>query len=447
MVALPSGRAAYVNNFAALQAAIRPQLTHATGDPRNVMVLADTISSTSVGYWSGLGTSYIDERPGTANASNHGNIFSALFVPDGEPAPGSDPDGWWPEGMLHEMSHNLGAVGRHAPHASGYGHCWDGYDLMCYADGPAPAHAMTYACPRIAGVMTQVYDCGGDDYFNVAPSAGTYLADNWNLYDNAYLGGCAALAPVCGGTGAATAPAPPVATAEPQVQGVARVALRLTAATGGWINSPTSYVYQWERSDGAAWAGVPGAAGPAYVPTTADTGRRLRVRVIARNADGDTAAYSAPTVPVAGAEPVLAPGPGLQANPPLPPPVDDPSATPTRGRATLTVAAGRGRGRRLGTIAFAVSAGRLKSTPSRLRLARGRYEVRLCTTAGTTASTPRCVRRRLSVKRTSRLRPPALIVRVPAGSRGRASYTVTAVGRLFSARTARRLTAGVLLRR
>ena len=48
--------------------------------------------------------------------------------------------------------------------------------------------------------MSQVYDCGGDDYFNVAPAAGTYLADHWNLYDNRFLAACADAAPACGGT-------------------------------------------------------------------------------------------------------------------------------------------------------------------------------------------------------------------------------------------------------
>jgi hypothetical protein len=437
VVALPSGRAAYVDNFPALQSAVRRRLTHSTGDPRNVMVLADTISSAPVGRWSGLGTSYVDERPGSVNASNRGNIFSALFVPDGEPAPGANPDGWWPEGMLHEMTHNLGAVGDSAPHASGYGHCWDGYDLMCYADGPSPRHAMTYPCARIAGVMTQVYDCGGDDYFNVAPAAGTYLAESWNVFDNAYLGGCAAVAPACGGTGAGTVPAPPVATADPVLQGVARLGSTLAADAGRWINAPASYAFQWERGDGATWAAIPGAVGRTHSAGAADLGRRLRVRVIAQNGDGSTAAYSAPSGPVTGD----GGGQGPRAGGRTPA-----RATPTRGRTTLKVAAGRGRGRRLGTVAFAVAAGRLKATPSRLRLARGRYELRLCTTAGATASRPRCVHRRLSVRRAGRRRLPALSVPVPTGSRGRASYTVTAVGRPFAARTARRPTAGVLLR-
>ena len=58
---------------------------------------------------------------------------------------------------------------------------------MCYDDGGLPSVPMT-SCAEIAGVMNQVYDCGSDDYFNVAPAAGSYLATHWNVYDNAYLG-------------------------------------------------------------------------------------------------------------------------------------------------------------------------------------------------------------------------------------------------------------------
>ena len=105
--------------------------------------------------------------------------------------------------------------------------------VMCYPDDPA-APAMTYPCPRIPGVMSQVYDCGGDDYFNVAPAAGTYLADHWNLYDNRFLAACADAAPACGGTTALqTNPQPPVSTTQPAITGEARVGSVLTALAGG----------------------------------------------------------------------------------------------------------------------------------------------------------------------------------------------------------------------
>ena len=139
VVALPGPRASYANDLAALKAAVRLQAPATVGQ-RNVVVLADRMSSSPAGYWSGIGESYVDES--TSAPHSQGGLFAALWVPDLEPAPGADPDGWWAEGMLHEMTHNLGAVGDSAPHSSGYGHCYDGYDVMCYHDHPA-APAMT----------------------------------------------------------------------------------------------------------------------------------------------------------------------------------------------------------------------------------------------------------------------------------------------------------------
>ena len=35
----------------------------------------------------------------------------------------------------HELTHTMGAVQPTAPHKTDKGHCWDGQDDMCYADG------------------------------------------------------------------------------------------------------------------------------------------------------------------------------------------------------------------------------------------------------------------------------------------------------------------------
>jgi hypothetical protein len=122
-----------------------------------------------------------------------------------------------------------------------------------------------------------------------------------------------------------------------------------------------------------------------------------------------------------------------------------PAARKPKGRAALKVAVGRGKGKRLGTIAFRVSGGKLRSSRTKVRLAKGRYELALCTTAGASSTTPRCVTRRVTVKGRS-FKLPALAVRMAAGVEGRATYSVTAVGRLFAARTAKRPRLGVALR-
>jgi hypothetical protein len=446
VVPLPLERIHYEDDFDLLEAAVRTQLTHAAGHRRNVVVFADSLSSLPPGQWWGLGSTWLDDRPGAANISNQGDLFSALWIPDGEPLPAPGADGWWPEGMLHEMTHNLGAVQDSAPNASLAGHCTDGSDVMCYDDGGLPF--VPGVCAEIEGVMTQVYDCGNDDYFNVSPPAGSYLAMKWNVYDNAYLGSCFALAPACGAEGTAI-PNPPVATADPTVQGTAAVGRVLTANTGTWINDPDTWDLQWQVGDGTTWTDVPGATQGSYPVSDLDAGLRLRIQVVATNRDGSTAAYSAPTGVVTGgggSTGVVTSVPaGTQ---PLPtgtslPPV---AAAPASGRAALKIAVGKGRGRRLGTVAFSVAAGRLQAKRTKLELPKGRYDVRLCTTAGASTTTPRCVSKRLRVKRARRVATPALSVAVPAGTTGRATYTVTAIGRLFAARTAKRPAVGLLLR-
>jgi hypothetical protein len=436
VVALPGTRASYAMNLTALATAVAAEVPAVEGQ-RNVVVLADQMSSAPAHNWYGVGQYRDDERPGSINVNNLGGYFSALWVPDAEPLPAGSGTGWWAEGFLHEMTHNLGAVGSHAPHASTEGHCYDEWDLMCYDDGGLP-QPLTYGCPDIPGVMRQVYDCGGDDYFNVAPTSG-YLVSNFNVYDNRFLASCTEAAPACGGTIVPDSnPQPPVATTQPAVSGDARVGAVLSASPGGWANAPTGYAYQWEQSDGLGWTAVPGAADSTYAVTPADLGRRLRVRVIATNADGSSAAYSGATAVVEGAAPAIAPAVAAE---PATTATAKPAAAPSRGRATLKIARGRGAGKRLGTIDFQVTGGRLLAMPARVKLARGSYQLRLCTTAGGS----RCAKRTLKVARSSVARLPRLSLSVPAGTTGRVTYTVRATRGVFSALTAKRPSAGLLL--
>ncbi len=432
VVALPGPQSKYSSRDLDVLKADVGAVVPAIYGERNVIVLADRLSN--AGGWYGIGESWLTETNSAPH--NAGGLFSALWVPDALAAPGAGAtSGWWPEGLLHELTHNLGAVGPTAPHSSLYGHCYDGRDVMCYDDGGLP-QPLTTGCPLIPGVMNQVFDCGGDDYFNVAPAAGTYLATKWNTYNSRYLASCVEAAPACGGTTVPDSnPQPPVSTTQPVVSGEARAGATLTASTGGWTNAPTAYDYQWERSDGFSWTAVPGATGTSYPLTGSDVGWRLRVRVIATNADGASAAYSASTMPVS------ATAASVSTAPVTPGTSSTPSAVPNRGRATLRIARGRGRGKRIGTIDFQITGGRLRALPTRIKLARGRYELRLCTTAGGS----RCARRKLKVARSSIARLPGLSLGVPSGATGRVTFTVRATRGVFSALTAKRPSAGLLL--
>jgi hypothetical protein len=102
--------------------------------------------------------------------------------------------------------------------------------------------------------------------------------------------------------GRAATSAAPVRSAEPQVSGPAVVGSVLSASTGTWSNTPTTFAYQWVRcpasggaSDGSDCATATGATASTYTVAAADVGFRLRVRVTATNADGNATAASNPT--------------------------------------------------------------------------------------------------------------------------------------------------------
>jgi len=100
---------------------------------------------------------------------------------------------------------------------------------------------------------------------------------------------------------AVAAAAPPTNTALPTITGTPSVGETLTAQNGTWANEPTAFQYQWQRCGGAGGgcANVAGAVEKTYLLSSADAGRTMRVRVLAVNADGASAARSAPTAVVA----------------------------------------------------------------------------------------------------------------------------------------------------
>jgi hypothetical protein len=94
--------------------------------------------------------------------------------------------------------------------------------------------------------------------------------------------------------------APPTNTEPPTITGTPRVGETLTAQNGTWTNSPTAFQYQWQRcgTGGGNCANIAGAIEKTYLLTSADAGRRMRVTVLAVNADGAASARSAATAVV-----------------------------------------------------------------------------------------------------------------------------------------------------
>ena len=102
----------------------------------------------------------------------------------------------------------------------------------------------------------------------------------------------------------------PENTAAPTISGSATVGQTLTASTGQWSGTPTSYEYQWLRCDanGANCGAIDKATAKTYVVASDDAGDTLRVRVTAKDGNKSGSATSAQT-------PVVSTGTGGSAIP------------------------------------------------------------------------------------------------------------------------------------
>ena len=80
---------------------------------------------------------------------------------------------------------------------------------------------------------------------------------------------------------------------EPTVSGTNRAGMTLTATSGTWSNSASSYSYQWKSSatSGGTYSDIAGADSPTYDLIAADVGRFIKVSVIANNDGGASTAW------------------------------------------------------------------------------------------------------------------------------------------------------------
>jgi hypothetical protein len=105
------------------------------------------------------------------------------------------------------------------------------------------------------------------------------------------------------GNGRAAGGGAPSNTGPPAISGTPQEGQTLTASTGTWTDSPTSFAYAWSQCDtsGNSCAAISGAAAATYTVVSADVGHTLRVTVTATNANGSGQANSAQTDVVSGA--------------------------------------------------------------------------------------------------------------------------------------------------
>lgn len=126
----------------------------------------------------GIAEMYGDDRAGASNWNNDGDMIARVDAP------------CWGYAETHELLHTLGAVQDSAPHSTGAGHCVDESDTMCYSD--TSGLSMSTKCP---GTPSWNVDCNLDDYFNVSPAAGSYLATHWNTANSSFLASADSLPP------------------------------------------------------------------------------------------------------------------------------------------------------------------------------------------------------------------------------------------------------------
>jgi hypothetical protein len=213
----------------------------ATSQKRNYLIYADYMGGGGFPA-AGQGELWGDDSPGAGNLANGGEL-NAVAYGSGATYFSSNNQATGDIVPLHEITHMLGGVQDSAPHSTRAGHCFDEYDVECYADGGTYGQPgnMTYAC---GSSSNQVYDCGGDDYFSASPGGGSYLATKWNTYNNLFL--CALATCGSGSGGDATPPDTAITSGPPS-------STTATNAAFSFSSSEQGSTFQCQL-DGFAWS-------------------------------------------------------------------------------------------------------------------------------------------------------------------------------------------------
>lgn len=141
---------------------------------------------------------------------------------------------------------------------------------------------------RIDGA--RIRGAGAATYVPTAADLGKKLSVTVTAHRTGHQSGTAGSAAVVVARGVA-----PKATTLPKVSGTAKVGRTLTAGRGAWTPAPTSYAYQWYANGRV----ITGATKSTFVPTRAQRGTRITVRVTAhRTGHHSGTALSAATAAV-----------------------------------------------------------------------------------------------------------------------------------------------------
>ena len=243
-----------VASFAGLVGAL--QQKGLTSTSRKYLVAWD--DAQTAGAFCGLGQLMPDSSPGLNNESETqptGALFAAV-----------QPVCWTPSVAAHEVMHTLGAVQNDAPNASGYGHCTDESDIMCYVDHAGVV--MRQVCPLSQEAL---YDCNNNDYFNTNPPAGSYLKTHWDPANSGFLD-------QSGSTGPPTSPQNPTIAAG---SGQVTVSWTAPAYNGG----STVLAYTVALDPGGRTVTVPASSTSVVITGLAD-GTPVTASIVADNRSG-----------------------------------------------------------------------------------------------------------------------------------------------------------------
>jgi hypothetical protein len=120
-----------------------------------------------------------------------------------------------------------------------------------------------------------------------------------NDYIEATVTGSNAGGPGIGAAASAVGPIviAPVNTAPPVITGTVAVGSQLSASTGTWSNSPTTYSYQWSyaAASNGTYLPISGATSSTYTVDPTYSGDFIEVTVLAGNTAGSVSASSAAT--------------------------------------------------------------------------------------------------------------------------------------------------------
>jgi len=161
---------------------------------------------------------------------------------------------------------------------TGYGYQW----LRCSGA----------SCEAIPGATQQTYSVTAEDI-------GQTLA-----VEETASNATGASQPARSAATATVVPPEPTLESAPVISGVDQRGHKLTASTGAWAYSPTSYSYQWYRCSPEC-VEISGATGAEYELQLADVGSTVSVQVTASNAGGWNRAESEPTAPVTVGSPLI----------------------------------------------------------------------------------------------------------------------------------------------